>query len=160
MAPGSFDDLVFALGAASSRRSLLRLLGAGMAAALAQMGRPHGAAAACKADGSKCQRSEQCCSGACKGKRRKGKCRATPEARGCQTDDPYATPCPERTNDSQFCWVTLGGKPFCGTSLQCFNCATNDACVQEFGNATARCVKVGAEAGCALYNHRSCVVYP
>ena len=155
-----FDELVLALGAAPSRRGMLRMGGTSvLAAVLTALGLPPGAAAACKNDNAKCRKDADCCSGACKGKKRKRKCRAVPEARGCTIDDPYATPCPGATNASQYCWVTLGGKPFCGTGVKCFPCTSNEHCVQEVGNPTARCVVT--ENGCsAQYNFRSCVVYP
>jgi hypothetical protein len=160
MDPDRFDDLAHALGFAPSRRDLARVLaGAALGALLTALGRPREAAAVCKQDGAKCKKNPNCCSGTCKGKKKKRKCRAAPEARGCTIDDPYATPCPESSNPNQFCWVTLGGKPFCGTGVKCFNCSSNEDCVQEASNPSARCVYT--PDGCsAQYNYRSCVVFP
>jgi hypothetical protein len=161
MDPDRFDELVLALGTSPSRRSLLRGFGKGtLIAVLTALSLPQGAAA-CKNDGAKCKKSSDCCSGACKGKKRKKRaCRAAPEARGCTIDDPYATPCPDRTRNTQYCWITLGGKPFCGTSVQCLNCSSNDECAEEFGNPSARCVTVDPGVCLPQYNNRSCVVFP
>jgi hypothetical protein len=162
MDPVRFDALTLGVGAEPSRRGLLRLVGTGaMAALVSALNRPEGVGALCKSDGGKCRRGPECCSGTCQGKKKKKRrCRAAPGALGCTIDDPYATPCPNSSDPNHFCWVTLANKPFCGTSLQCFACASDDDCVSQFGNASARCVKFGPEAGCQAYNNRSCIVFP
>lgn len=161
MNPDRFDAMVLALNAAPSRRALLRAFGAGLSAAvLATLDAPQDAAAACKRDGNKCQKDDQCCSGKCQGKKRKRKCRADPDARGCTTDDPYATNCPDSNDADHFCWVTVSGKPFCGVATGCFNCASNGDCVNKTGNASARCVLVPPEGVCQLGIPRDCVVFP
>jgi hypothetical protein len=160
MDPVRFDALTLAVGAAPTRRGLLRLAGTGVIASLlTALGRDD-AGAVCKGDGARCRRGPECCSGTCQGKKKKRRCRAAPGALGCTIEDPYATPCPNSSDPNHFCWVTLANKPLCGRALQCFACASDDDCVFQFGNATARCVKNPPEAGCQAYNNRSCVVFP
>lgn len=155
-----FDALTRNFFTGASRRGLFVALVSGLAMFAAGPEVARGGAR-CKDGGAKCKKSSECCAGSCKGKKRKKrKCQAAPdEARGCAVNDPYGRSCPGRTNDSQYCWVTLDGKPFCGTSVKCFSCASNADCAQEVGFTGARCVET--PEGCsAQYNYRSCVIFP
>ena len=56
------------------------------------------------------------------------------------------------------CAVTIGGKPFCFTDGECFACESNDECVTETGEDSARCVKCPDECG-EEFNFRACVIF-
>jgi hypothetical protein len=55
--------------------------------------------------------------------------------------------------------VTVGGKPFCFTDGECFACESNDECVTETGEASARCIECPNECEQQLFNSRACVFF-
>jgi hypothetical protein len=141
-----FDALARRLAAAPSRRSLLAALVGG--ATVAAGGPP--ARAACKPNGARCARSDAgaCCSGVCKRKRGKSRCAAAPGARGCTVEANACTtlgsvPCPELPEGAfGLCVPDADGRPFCANTTECFACATNRECAEEFGRPM-RCVTCG-----------------
>lgn len=149
-----FDDFIRAFAMSPSRRTILRSLGGGVSAALIGTLGYRQAAAACKKDGKKCDKDKDCCSGTCKGKKGKRKCRSEPLAFGCTTDDACnQRPCPDDPDGD--CAVTITGKPFCFRDGQCFDCSSNQDCV-DAGQAGGHCVKCPEECVAAT-NFRACV---
>jgi hypothetical protein len=91
---------------------------------------------------------------------RKRKCDKNADARGCTIDDECSgenSDCPKFEGGS--CAVTVGGKPFCFTDGECFACESNDECVTETGEASARCIECPNECEQQLFNSRACVFF-
>ena len=150
-----FDALIRSLALDRSRRGVIRGLSACSAGAtLAALGVQQ-TAAACRDNGGKCKRDNDCCSGTCKGKKKRGKCRPAEGARGCTIDDPCHTVCPD--DPAGFCAMTVAGKPFCFQIGSCFDCTSNEDCVDFSGNSGARRVRCPEACG-AEFNFRECVV--
>jgi hypothetical protein len=133
-----FDAFTRGLALAASRRGVTRGVGAATLGAVLGVFATHESALACKENGKKCKKSSLCCSGTCKGKKRKKKCRPFADARGCTIEDGCAeVPCPDFPNG--LCYVTVTGKPFCATTGGCFACRADADCFPDFG-ANAHCV--------------------
>ena len=153
-----FDRLVLTLTRARTRRSVLGLLAAlGLTRLVAR-----DVAAACLANGRRCLRTTDCCSGWCKRKRGTFKkfCRQAPEqgictieSNSCTIGSPY---CDVDRSGTCACFVTTRGFSFCGRGvIDCFACATNADCEQRTGEAGARCVP--CSGACAHINERACI---
>ncbi|MGH2617342.1 MAG: hypothetical protein ACRDJC_19085 [Thermomicrobiales bacterium] len=153
-----FDRLIRLLTPSVARRQTLLGLLLGAFA----LGRGMGAAASpgCKTNGARCRRNTQCCSGTCKGKRKKGKrnCRPTPGARGCTIDDGCHSSIVTCAGPGTFCGVTLAGKPFCGNIGACTACDSNAECETLLNEPGARCVS--CPEGCSAGdNFRACSAF-
>jgi hypothetical protein len=133
-----FDRLTRALAAAASRRQTLVGLVLG-AVALRGRGGEVAASPGCKKKGKRCKKNKDCCSGTCKGKKGKKKCKNTAGARGCTIEDTCGVDsCPDFPGAA--CGVTVGGKPFCFTAAICFACSSDAQCVAQFGDSGPRCI--------------------
>lgn len=149
------DRLTRLLGAASAisrRRTLaalaLEFLGLSVA--------PRHAAAGpgCKNVGRKCKRRRQCCSGICRGKRGRkrckahdaGGCRAGQQSEGCGGAD---TACTTSTGNPGVCETTTGNAGFCAFSGDCFPCKKDADCRDVCGPRAAciRCVSTCSGVG-------------
>lgn len=155
-----FDTMTKRIAAVSSRRSLLgglaggalaALLGraaAGQEAARGGGGRPTGR---CLGEKKECRRGAQCCSGVCKGKRGKKKCRRAPGQGTCTTDrNVCAVGNPGIGCNGDFacaCAVTTGGTAFCGSLFgdSCAACASGADCVGLGFPAGSACIPVGGD---------------
>jgi hypothetical protein len=145
MNPIHFDRWTKALARAGSRRAALRTFAAGGVAALVRLGLVE-VAAACLKNGKKCKKSKQCCSGKCKGKKGKKKCRCTPLKGTCpgMGADDVCCPNPGATVGCSF----MINKPQCGSNgFRCLRgvdspCSDDCQCGGELeceGSPDARC---------------------
>jgi hypothetical protein len=162
MDPGRFDAATRSLAAGASRR---RALG-GLATALLTVagGRAPEAMAAkkrrrrvrrnafgCVNVGGFCRNAGQCCSGICRGKKGKKRCRAH-DAGGCRAGQARTvcggadTPCTSRTGETGRCQTTTGNAGYCEVTGECFPCA-RDADCQPFCGPGAACVRCAT--GCS-----------
>ncbi len=152
-----FDLLAKRLaGSTPSRRGLLRL---GLAGGLSALHFSQGAdeALACRRNGKPCGggRNGGCCSGTCK----RGKCRPTPGAAGCQVNSGdlcqnQFVDCPQ--NPDGACLLLDNGKPFCSAGLDCQACTANADC-NAFPNG--KCVKTCPICGVVSPIDQACT-YP
>lgn len=142
-----FDRLTEEMGTAS-RRAVMRVAIAAIAAAIGVGLGPRGARAVCRNPGSRCDRDNQCCSGECKkkGKNKRKRCAPLPaNAFGCTIDDAACvapkTPCPGRPQNS--CQVTLRGKPVCDVTgnQPCQQCQSNTDCSEGDLGVGALCIR-------------------
>jgi hypothetical protein len=163
MEPNAFDRLSRALSTAGSRRAALEILLAGTALWMA--GGQRAVAQDCLANHVDCHTDEECCSGRCKRKRDGKKLCKPAENQGLCTikqdicagssdicgSGTIGDPCP--------CFVTKGGRSFCGDSPviqsgDC-DCKSNMECKRRIGKG-AKCVQVsplctdcpGSTTGC------------
>jgi hypothetical protein len=124
-----FDLLSKSLATRDSRRSTLQALAASvLAIGLGGLGLED-ASAQCKPEGKKCKKSGQCCSGKCKGKKGKKKCR-------CRA---LKEPCTGTTGDNTCC-----GDLLCSTSA----CEPGNRCCRPLGescSSTCDCCSQGAQ---------------
>jgi hypothetical protein len=112
-----------------SRRGLLRL-GVGGSLGLLGVGTVADDALACVKTGTDCKRGKphgNCCSGTCK----RGRCRRTPDAKGCQVTSGdicrnQGESCPN--NLAGLCVKLDTGKPFCAEAGGCQVCTSSADC--------------------------------
>jgi len=143
-----FDWLTRRLADPSSRRRVLSTL-AGGALGLLPVLSWEAAAATCLATGKACKRGSQCCSGLCKGKKGKKKCRPVPFQSLCTTrisvclrDDLTISDCGLGSLVCD-CQVTTAGRAFCsdsGIDSSDCDCASDQECQARLG-AGAACVR-------------------
>lgn len=151
-----FDRWTRALGLIGSRRqtTLGLLLGAIVAAG---RGGKVAAGPGCKNVGKKCKRAKTCCSGVCKGKKGKKKCRSH-DAGGCKAGAEEAfcggvdDECTTSSGASGNCNTTTGQAGYCSANGVCFNC-TRDADCRAICGPKAACV---ACAACTTTGNRGC----
>jgi hypothetical protein len=153
---GQFDQIVARLAARRERRVALGIAGgAALAALFGRIGGVEAGAAGCATNGKSCQRADQCCSGVCKGKRGKKKCRAhgmgtcKQGQNVCTAADPHLLRC--NNIAACGCFRTTAGSPFCGNSFSttCADCRRDGDCAALGFPAGSACVAldVGACAG-------------
>lgn len=127
-----FDDLTRALGAASSRRTLLR---ATVTAAIGVLGLRRAETAhaqACLALGARCRPTDQCCTGECHGR----KCRCRPHQQEC--GGACFDPCPAgRVRDASCACSCPGDTVPCAG--ECRGLGTFEEDVQNCGACGNRC---------------------
>ncbi len=132
-----FDRWTRAYGAGLSRRRvvsplLFALVHGGLRAPDTEAG------VGCKSLGSKCRRSSQCCAGACRGRKRKKRCRGA----GCRVTPQSCDANIRGQTTFGFvgeCLPRLGGGVYCASGQECFNCTQDSECVDMFGE-TAACI--------------------
>jgi hypothetical protein len=99
----------------------------------------------CKNVGKKCRKQKDCCSGVCKGKKGKKKCKAH-DSSGCVAGQGLIN-CPGNPTDDCVsskgfngnCWTTTGNSGYCGSVGACVAC-TRDADCRVFCGPDAACV--------------------
>ena len=152
----AFDDLTRWLARARSRRKVVRGSGAAVLGVFWGLATWNRAAAVCKSNRQRCQDGGECCSGTCKRKKGKKRCRATPGARGCTIEHACGAACPGDPNG--FCALRLNDKPFCFIIGKCEACTSDADCIEfSGGNPKARCVQC-PELCDAEDNFRQCVI--
>jgi hypothetical protein len=132
-----FDRWTQAFGTGISRRTtvvaaLLGLALGGRAAAGPAPG------PVCRPLGARCRRSSQCCAGACKGKKRRKRCRGA----GCRVDPQICgrdIRCQTAFGFVGECLPRLGGGVYCASGQTCSNCTQDSDCIGLFGE-TAACI--------------------
>jgi hypothetical protein len=100
----------------------------------------------CKNVGKKCKNAGQCCSGVCKGKKGKKRCKAHDTGKcppgltetACGADEEQG--CTTSTGLQGVCDTTTGNAGYCLVSGDCFPCA-KDADCRPFCGPTAACVQ-------------------
>ena len=100
-----------------------------------------------------CKHGDQCCSGICRGKKGKKKCRAH-DADVCTSGraDAFCKPgspivgCITSTGRSGSCYTTTGNAGFCNWEFTCFSCTRDADCVSVCGAGGAG----GAGAACLV----------
>jgi hypothetical protein len=140
MESGRFDQWTMRLARApGSRRGLLRW-GVGGSLGLLGFGQVTDDALACVKNGKDCRRGKphgNCCSGTCK----RGRCRRTPGAAGCQVNSgdlcrDQGETCPN--NPAGLCVKLDNGRPFCAVIIYCESCSSDDDCTNGLGG---KCIK-------------------
>ncbi len=157
-----FDVFVQSFAAHRSRRDVFRAIAVGALATPAMVrGQPVAAGApACIPNGKTCAVTtpEQCCSGICKKKHGKAKCRKAPAAFGCTNlQDSCNGPnidCPKWAAPG-LCFVDANHVPFCADLLDfnCSGCTTDQECVTMFGDGAfcftcPDCAEFGTTTAC------------
>lgn len=153
MTTAQFDDWIQTLCRAASRRQTLLAFFLG----LAGLRRLDGVIAGpgCKNVGKKCRKKKDCCSGVCKGKKGKKKCRAH-DTGGCRAGQQEETcggaadlPCIVSSGEEGLCDTTTGNAGYCTVGGGCFRCSKDADCRQFCGPAAAciRCEALCADAG-------------
>jgi hypothetical protein len=144
-----FDRLTRALVAPASRRRLLGGLAGPLGdAATAKQRRKKVKrnAFGCVNVGKFCKHDGQCCSGICKGKKGKKRCRAHGQSTCRRGQDACTRPdvdCLSSTGESGDCFVTTGKASFCGADGDCFACTKDADCIPVCGPQAACIVCVG-----------------
>jgi hypothetical protein len=119
-----------------ARRDVLRLLASSPLVGLAAVLGQEGAAAACLQFHHKCHHGGQCCSGLCKGRNGRKRCRTAPD-QGICTIETLGTECDDGTGTLCFCYRTTRGGAFCAQPiLSCDPCHRDADCP-----ATSRCIR-------------------
>lgn len=150
-----FDRWTRALGLAVSRRQTT--LGLLLGAIVAARGEEAVAGPGCKNAGKKCKRAKDCCSGVCKGKKGKKKCRSH-DAGGCKAGAVEAfcggadVDCTTSSGASGNCNTTTGQAGYCSASGVCVDCK-KDADCRDICGAKAACVTCAA---CTTTGNRGC----
>lgn len=158
-----FDFFVQSVAANRSRRGVLRAIAAGALAAPALgCGRPVGAGIpACIPNGNKCSIAapDECCSGICKKKHGKARCKKAPAAFGCTNLQDSCKgsnfDCPKQAAPG-LCFVDANHVPFCAdasTAFTCNGCAGDQECVDLFGDGAfclfcPDCAEFGETSAC------------
>jgi hypothetical protein len=113
---------------------------------------------ACKNVGRRCQRARQCCSGICRGGKRKrckahdsGGCRAGQQSVACGGED---VACTSSSGLPGLCETTTGRAEFCFASGDCFPCQKDADCRGVCGPRAA-CVRCAAT--CSGVGGTACV---
>ncbi len=135
-----FDALTRVFGATRSRRQTLAALTLG-ALALAKSAEGSTAGPGCKDVNAKCQKANDCCSGICKGKKGKKKCKAHDAStclagqNSCGIKEDIA--CRTTAGVKGSCFTTTGNAPYCGADGDCFACTKDADCKAAFGQQAA-----------------------
>lgn len=139
-----FDRWTRSLAARSSRRRILAMLLGGVAL---WQGEDDGVAGpGCKNVGKPCQKKKDCCSGICKGKRGRKKCKGH-DGGSCQAGQGLEH-CPGNPVDDcvtsggsdGHCWTTTGNAAYCGGPGGCISCQ-RDADCRIYCGPDAACVR-------------------
>lgn len=152
MDPTRFDALTRLLAGPASRRRVV-------AAALAALGlsRLEGrveAGPSCKNVGKPCDKDKDCCSGVCKGKKDKKKCKAHDKG-GCgKNNGPCGgRDCTTSAGQEGECFTTTGKAGYCASDGECFFCKEDKDC-RPFCGPKAACVLC---TECEETQNRACV---
>lgn len=151
-----FDRWTQSLFTASSRRQAVSALL--LAAIMSRLDVVEGdAGPGCKDVGKKCKNAGQCCSGVCKGKKKKKRCKAH-DTGGCLAGQQETNcggadvECTTSAGEPGACDTTTGNGGFCTFDRSCFPC-TKDADCRAFCGPDAACIQCdplcGAEGGTA-----------
>ena len=113
-----------------------------------------------------CKRNGQCCSGICRGKKSKKKCKAH-DTGGCQAALHEAdcggvdVPCVTSTGEEGVCDATTGKAPYCTRRGDCFACSKDADCAPFCGpqGACIICSGCGSTA-CVGPSEDSCTFPP
>jgi len=168
-----FDDMTKRLTETGTRRRLLGgFAGGALAGFLAlaagdEVGAQEAAGRAaerCLREKQACKRGNQCCSGLCKGKRGKKKCRRAPGQGTCTTDrdicrvgEPRGI-CTKGANQCG-CLITTRGTAFCAGVGVATVCATDADCVAAFDVPNLVCARTaGAECNDLFNSPTACVL--
>jgi hypothetical protein len=153
-----FDRWSRALSRAALRRQLLLALLLGVANLHGMDGVDAGPG--CKNVGKTCRKSKQCCSGVCKGKKGRKKCKAH-DTGGCQAGQSEVrcggdvnVPCTSANGEEGVCDTTTGNAGYCTVGAGCFPCTRDADCRDVCGPATA-CIRCAPE--CADEGGTACV---
>lgn len=164
-----FDHWIRTLSTPSSRRRMLSgfLLGA----ITARFAIEEAAAGPdCKNVGKKCKKAKDCCSGVCKGKKGKKKCKAH-DTGGCQAGQTFTgcggttVMCTTSAAAQGGCITTTGNAGYCSATTNCFSCQRDADCVPFCGPQAAcvtcatNCAYTGGTA-CAGTSPNSCIFPP
>jgi hypothetical protein len=96
----------------------------------------------CKNVGKKCKKKKDCCSGICKGKKGKKRCKAH-DSGGCQPTAGTSgqnIACTTSTGEMGTCFTTTGNAGYCANDGECFPC-TRDADCRPYCGTQAACVR-------------------
>jgi hypothetical protein len=150
-----FDDLARRLFAPTptTRRRVAALIGTVVAGGAIASARPVAVGAICLADGQRCKSAGSCCSGICRRKGNRKRCKPAAGAQGCTTQldtcggGGAIVTCPLNANG--MCLLTPNGQPFCATKTGgfCSACDSDADCEASLG-AGARCLV--CNTGCGL----------
>jgi hypothetical protein len=147
-----FDHLARLVDGTGSRRRTLAALTLGFLG----LSGLHGAAEAgpgCKDVGKRCKRGAQCCSGICKGKHGRKRCRAhdtggcRPGHSGLICGEPNPVACTTSTGKPGLCFTTTGNAGYCGSGVSCVTCSRDDDCRALFGDDRAACAVCASCSG-------------
>jgi hypothetical protein len=146
-----FDRLTIAVAKRTTRRTALALLsGLGLSGLLVQ-----DAQAQCGNNGSRCQKSDDCCSGRCKRKRGTGKkfCRSAPDQGICTIASDYCpgtfTICGSAQDDSIcYCFRRPNGASICARYDPTNKCNFTGECTDAKCRATFATYPNGKKAFC------------
>jgi len=138
-----FDRLTRTLVGMRSRRHLLAALLAGLTGSISGNS-PTRAGSGCKNVGRKCQRAKECCSGICKGKKGKKRCKGH-DSQGCQPKQgggvcvgmPVA--CNTSGGATGSCVTTTGNAGYCAAAglSECTACKRDADCRTVCGKRAA-----------------------
>ena len=153
-----FDRLVRAYSIAKTpRRQTLLALALGTVG-LPTLGGETTAGPGCKNFGKKCKKNKGCCSGICKGKKGKKRCKAH-DTGGCQAGQTFPAcggalvQCTTSTAAAGACITTSGNAGYCSATTNCFSCQRDADCVPNCGPQAA-CVTCAM--GCASTDGTAC----
>jgi hypothetical protein len=140
-----FDRWTRALSAMPSRRQTFAVLLGGVA--LLRETDDSSAGSGCKNVGAKCKKKKDCCSGVCKGKKGKKKCKAH-DTGGCQAGQRSMgcgggenVPCTTSAGEDGLCQATTGNGGYCsGSGLICTPCSKDAEC-RSFCGPDAACIQ-------------------
>lgn len=157
MTTAQFDRWSRALSRASRRQTLLALL----LGAETLFGKEDVVAGTgCKNVGKTCKKKKDCCSGVCKGKKGRKKCKAH-DTGGCQAGQREMgcggdadVPCTSASGEEGVCDTTTGNAGYCTVGAGCFPC-TKDADCRQFCGPSAACIRCAPE--CADVGGTACV---
>lgn len=158
-----FDDMTRHLTATTSRRQTLAALAL---AALGRVGLGHEVSAGpgCKDVGIRCTNATQCCSGVCKGKQGRKRCRAH-DAGSCQAGasttfckpgSPFVA-CTTSTSRAGGCVATTGKAAYCAYDMGCMACAQDADCQTVCGPHAACLACAGCAQGTACAGPDACL---
>jgi hypothetical protein len=140
-----FDRLTRAISHATlPRRQILIALVLGIVGLHARGGAV-AAGPGCKNVGKKCKKKKDCCSGICKGKKGKKRCKAH-DTGGCQAGQRQGicggvdVPCTTSAGNPGLCQTTTGNAAYCTAGGGCFACQ-QDADCRPFCGPGAACVR-------------------
>jgi hypothetical protein len=156
-----FDSVARALHFARSRRASLRLLASGALGVLAIMHEPGATSAthfSCRHIGVRCRRAGQCCSGICRGRSGRKRCKGHDAGicTGQNVCTTGSTRCGEHVPGTGcFCFQTTGDAPFCGRFAVCRSCSRDKECEEDFGPGAACVVH---DCVCGVTGGTGCVV--
>ena len=146
MTDSSFDRVTRLLAGSRSRRQVLAAL------VLSVFGRSLAtdsvvAGPGCKDVGKRCTSRADCCSGICRRKHGRKRCRAhdtggcKPGHTGliCADNDGIGVACTTSSGLGGSCFTTTGNAGYCGRSVSCMTCTRDDECRTLFNDDRAAC---------------------